>query len=59
MPDARAEPLNLSDIRSVSHPFGGGEDLNSINPARRKLVTRGAVKHYVSQPSAGNHDRTN
>lgn len=47
---SRAEELQLADVRSVSHPFGGDEDLDAIaNPVRRKIVTRGAVKHYVSQ----------
>ncbi len=46
----QAETLNLSDIRSVSHPFGGEVGLDSITSApRRKLVTKGAIKHYVSQ----------
>lgn len=53
----RSAELNLSDIRSASHPFGGPDDLDSItNLARRRLVMRGAIKHYVSQDeSLGNH----
>lgn len=46
---SQADALNLADIRSVSHPFGGDEDIFSMKPARQRLVTRGAVKHYVSQ----------
>ncbi|ODA35001.1 MMPL family transporter [Planctopirus hydrillae] len=40
----------LADIRSVSHPFGGEEDLDSIKQvARRKITTDRSVKFYVSK----------
>lgn len=47
----------LADIRSVSHPFGGEEDLDSITSvARRKITTDRSVKYYVSQePGFGGH----
>ncbi len=45
-----AAELKLADVRSVSHPFGGNQDLESFTPAlRRKQVTRGSIKYYVSQ----------
>jgi len=47
---AQKAKLQLADIRSVSHPLGGVDDIDSItNIARRKLVTRGAIKHYTGQ----------
>jgi RND superfamily putative drug exporter len=44
------EALELADIRSVSHPTGGDEDLASIpNVARRRITTARAIDRYVSQ----------
>ncbi|MFO0917210.1 MAG: MMPL family transporter [Planctomycetaceae bacterium] len=53
-----AAELKLADVRSVSHPFGGEQDLESFTPAlRKKQVTRGSIKYYVSQAESelGNH----
>ena len=48
--DAKSKELRLADVRSVSHPFGGDEDIDSISsPIRTKIVTRGAIKYYVSR----------
>lgn len=46
----RKDELQLADIRSVSHPFGGTGDLDSIEsiPQKRITTTR-AIEHYVSQ----------
>jgi putative drug exporter of the RND superfamily len=47
---SQADALNLADVRSAWYPFGGDQDLESIkSPTRKRLVTRGAVNHYVSQ----------
>ncbi len=44
------EPLQLADIRSVSHPLGGDEDLDSAsNAARRRVMAARAIEHYVSR----------
>ncbi len=46
----RRQELQLADIRSVSHPFGGEETLESItNIARRKITTNRAIERYVTQ----------
>uniref|UniRef100_A0A7C2JZK1 MMPL family transporter n=1 Tax=Schlesneria paludicola TaxID=360056 RepID=A0A7C2JZK1_9PLAN len=45
----RLNALQLSDIRSVSHPFGGDEDLASIgNPIKRRTTTARSIARYVS-----------
>ncbi|HUQ68933.1 MAG TPA: MMPL family transporter [Planctomycetaceae bacterium] len=47
---ARKDELQLSDVRSVSHPLGGTESLETIrNPVRYKQTLRRAVDRYVSQ----------
>jgi len=48
------DALQLADIRSVSHPYGGTETLDAIldetgNPARRKVTLLRVIEHYVSQ----------
>lgn len=49
--------LRLSDVRSVSHPFGSDEPLESIeNPVRRKATAARSIERYVSQAeSAAGH----
>lgn len=43
------EKLQLADIRSVSHPLGGDEDLDSAgNAVARRVMLKRAVEHYVS-----------
>uniref|UniRef100_A0A7C2P7H9 MMPL family transporter n=1 Tax=Schlesneria paludicola TaxID=360056 RepID=A0A7C2P7H9_9PLAN len=45
----RQKELQLTDIRSVSHPLGGEEGLDTIrNPARYKVTLTRAVDRYVS-----------
>lgn len=57
----RREELQLADVRSVSHPYGGTESLDAIlgeigNPARRKVTRLRVLEHYVSQQEAvANH----
>lgn len=47
------ETLQLADIRSVSHPLGGEEDLDSAgNAAKKRVMTKRAVDHYVSHDEA-------
>ncbi|HET6426534.1 MAG TPA: MMPL family transporter [Planctomycetaceae bacterium] len=42
------DELQLADIRSVSHPLGGDQDLDSAgNAARRRVMMDRAVGHYV------------
>ncbi|GIX03632.1 MAG: hypothetical protein KatS3mg113_0638 [Planctomycetaceae bacterium] len=44
------ESLKVSDVRSASHPFGGEERVLAIDsPARRKITTARALRHYVSR----------
>jgi putative drug exporter of the RND superfamily len=54
---ARQDELQLTDIRSVSHPLGGDEGLTSIrNPARYKVTLTRAINRYVSHVEAfGGH----
>ena len=40
--------LRLADIRSVSHPHGGGESIDEIKGARRKVTIGKSIDHYVS-----------
>ena len=44
----RMDRLQLADVRSVSHPFGGDENLVSMHPARRRVTKDKAVARYVS-----------
>lgn len=55
--NAHKQELQLSDVRSVSHPFGGAEGLASIeNLVKRKVTTSRSIEHYVSQPpELGSH----
>lgn len=47
------DKLQLADIRSVSHPLGGDEDLNSaVSPLQRRVMMTRAVDHYVSADEA-------
>jgi putative drug exporter of the RND superfamily len=42
--------LQVTDIRSVSHPYGGDQDLDSIRSlARRKITTDRSVERYVAE----------
>lgn len=49
----RRDALQLADIRSVSHPYGGNESLdeiiNGLSPLRRKRTRDLIIDHYVSQ----------
>ncbi len=50
----RRKDLEVEDIRSVSHPYGGEESLTQIlaeirNPVRRKLTRDRTIDHYVSR----------
>lgn len=50
----RRKDLEVEDIRSVSHPYGGEESLAQIlaeirNPVRRKLTRDRTIDHYVSR----------
>lgn len=41
--------LQLADIRSVSHPLGGDQDLESAGSAAKiRVMTKRAIEHYVS-----------
>ena len=57
----RRQQLQLSDIRSVSHPYGGDQAIDQIlndinNPVRRKVTRERMIEHYVSkQESVANH----
>lgn len=44
------DALQLADIRSVSHPLGGDQDLDSAgNAAKRRVMTARAIDHYVGR----------
>jgi uncharacterized membrane protein YdfJ with MMPL/SSD domain len=43
----RKAELRLADIRSVSHPFGGDESIDTINGVRRKMTIDRAIEYYV------------
>ena len=50
----RRKDLEVEDIRSVSHPYGGEESLSQIlaeirNPVRRKVTRDKTIDHYVSR----------
>lgn len=49
---SQADALKLADVRSVAYPIGGDESLDAMNLARRKVATREAIRHYVSQTDA-------
>ncbi len=57
----RRQQLQLADIRSVSHPYGGAETLEQIladikNPVRKKVTRDRIIQHYVSrQENVANH----
>ena len=52
--ESKAE-LNLADVRSLSHPFGGSEDLSTIgNLFQRKVIRDRAVAYYVG--GQGEHE---
>jgi len=40
--------LRLADIRSVSHPFGGDESIDTIKGVVRKVTIGKSIDHYVS-----------
>ena len=51
---SRRKELQLEDIRSVSHPYGGEQSLEQIlaetrNPVRRKVTRDRIIEHYVSR----------
>lgn len=51
---SRRKELQLEDIRSVSHPYGGEDSLDDIlnetrNPVRRKVTRDRIIDHYVSR----------
>jgi RND superfamily putative drug exporter len=57
---ARKDELQLADIRSVSHPIGGEEGLDTIsNRVRYNITLRRGLARYVSQvePYAGHLTR--
>jgi len=49
---ARRQELQLANIRSVSHPYGGEQSIDDISdglpPLRRKRTRELIIKHYVS-----------
>ena len=49
--------LRLADIRSVSHPFGGDESIDSIKGVRRKVTIDKAIAHYVGSVKVGGEKR--
>ncbi|MEK6259336.1 MAG: MMPL family transporter [Planctomycetota bacterium] len=48
----KKKELRLADIRSVSHPLGGDESIDTIKGVVRKRTIDRSLKHYVS--SSGN-----
>lgn len=46
------DQLQLADIRSVSHPLGGDEGLDSVSGARRRVMMQRAKDHYVGSDEA-------
>jgi RND superfamily putative drug exporter len=50
----RRQELQLADIRSVSHPYGGNESIEEIvgkaNFIERKAKRFGIINHYVNRP---------
>ncbi len=53
------EKLDLADIRSVSHPLGGDEDLESAGSAAAiRIMTKRAIAHYVSEDEVNTHHVT-